>query len=298
MPPNYALRMPDFIVEETEANHCVEDFLRQRIPAAPSAYLKQLLKKGKVRRAGCAVQAADLLLAGDTIHLPASGRLRELLAAPIPCSQQLKILYESREILVIDKPAGLAMHSSQGHETDNLTERVVALLAERGTRLQVAPVHRLDLETSGPVLFGKGKQACGRLGQLFMRQEVEKCYQALVVGKTAGSGRLKSQLSAKGKEKQVRTDFLALVRNQHASLLELQLHTGRQHQIRRQLAELGHPLFGDKRYRGPCPPELPRLFLHCCRLAFIDPFSAAPITIEASLPDDLANFLPQVDIEI
>lgn len=298
MTTDYAWLMPELIVTESEANLSVEDFLRQRIPAAPQAYLKQLLKKGKVCGVGGALSGAARLRVGDSVRLPASSRLRELLEAPVSSSRRLTILYESREILVVDKPAGLAVHSSQGHEEDNLTERVAALLAERGIRLQVAPVHRLDLETSGPVLFGKGRQACGRLGQLFMRREVEKYYRALVAGKTPGSGRLESQLSAKGKEKAARTDYRALARNEQASLLELQLHTGRQHQIRRQLAEQGHPLFGDRRYRGPCPPELPRLFLHCSRLAFVDPFSAAAISIEAPLPDDLAAFLPLVDLEM
>lgn len=290
--------MPEFIVEESEASLCTEDFLRCRIPAAPAAYLKQLLKKGKVRGPGGVLSGKECLQIGDSILLPDSGRVRELMATPVSCTLPLTILYESREILIIDKPAGLAVHSSQGHEADNLTQRVTALLAERGLRVQVAPVHRLDLETSGPILFGKGKQACGRLGQVFMRQEVEKFYQALVVGKTPGSGRLESELSAKGKIKSARTDYRALARNDQASLLELQLHTGRQHQIRQQLTERGHPLFGDSRYRGPCPPELPRLFLHCCRLAFVDPFSDTPIDIQSPLPDDLAKFLPLVGITL
>ena len=284
------------IVEQSEANLSIEDFLRQRIPAAPESYLKQLLKKGKVNGPAGVLQRNDSLQAGECIQLPDSGRLLELLETVVVPSLPLTILYESREILIVDKPAGLAVHSSQGHETDNLTARVTALLAERKLRIQVAPVHRLDLETSGPLLFGKGKEACGRLGQVFMRQEVEKFYQALVVGKTPGSGRLESALTAKGKEKQARTDYRALARNDQASLLELQLHTGRQHQIRKQLTEKGHPLFGDKRYRGPCPPELPRLFLHCSRLAFVDPFSDTPISIDAPLPAELADFLPTVGL--
>ncbi len=267
-------------------------FLQRQIPAAPLSYLKLLLKKGKVRGAQGPLSADDLLQPGDVLQVPESGRLRELLAAPKSTTQQLQLLYESREILVVDKPAGLAVHASQGHETDNLTARVEALLRQRGLSFKVAPVHRLDLETSGPLLFGKGKQACARLGQLFMQQQVEKCYLALVAGRTPGSGLLHSQLTAKGKLKQARTGYRALQRNATASLLELQLQTGRQHQIRRQLAELGHPLFGDRRYRGPCPPQLPRMFLHCCRLSFVDPFSGAPVSVNSPLPEELQNFLP------
>ena len=296
--PAYSSIMPIFIVEKNDAELAVLDFLQRRIPAAPDAYIKQLLKKGKVCGAKGRLRGHELLAEGDSVQLPESGRLLELLEVAAAEIQPLTVLYESREVLVVDKPAGLAIHRSQGHEGDNLTERVATLLKERGLRFKVAPVHRLDLETSGPVLFGKGKDACGQLGTLFMRQEVEKSYLALVVGKTAGSGQLESTLSAKGKDKLARTDFRALVRTEQASLLELTLHTGRQHQIRRQLADQGHPLFGDKRYRGPCPAALPRLFLHCCRLAFIDPFSGAPIAIEAPLPEDLAGYLPQVGISL
>ncbi len=290
--------MPVFINEKNDVYLTLRELLQCRIPAAPPAYLKQLLKKGKVRGTQGCLTGDECLQVGDSIELPDSGRLLELLAVQDAELTPLQVLYESREILVVDKPAGLAIHGSQGHESDNLTARVEMLLADRGQKFKVAPVHRLDLETSGPVLFGKGKQACGRLGQLFMRREVEKYYQALVLGKTAGSGRLDSIVSAKGKEKQARTDFRAIVRNEQASLLEVQLHTGRQHQIRCQLADQGHPLFGDARYRGPCPAELPRLFLHCCRLAFTDPYSGAPIAIESPLPVELAEFLPQVGINL
>ena len=286
--------MTEFNVEQEEANLTVGEFLQRRIPAAPPAYLKQLLKKGKVRGPNGPLAASDRLQFAEPIRLPDSGRLQELLDISLSAPTGVTILYESREILVVDKPAGLAIHSSQGHETDNLTARIEQLLKERGSQFQIAPVHRLDLETSGPVLFSKGKQACGRLGQLFIRQEVDKSYLALVLGKTPGSGDLHSQLIAKGKRKDAHTSYRALQRNEQASLLELILHTGCQHQIRQQLAELGHPLFGDKRYHGPCPAELPRMFLHCNRLAFVDPFSAAPISIDSSLPDDLANFLPTI----
>lgn len=171
------------------------------------------------------------------------------------------------------------------------------MLEQRGEKFTVAPVHRLDLETSGPVMFGKGRQACGRFGQLFMKNEVEKYYLALVKGKPPGSGVLHSTLTAKGKEKEASSAFHALYRSDTVSLLEVHLFTGRQHQIRRQLAGLGHPIFGDRRYGGPCPDVLPRLFLHCSRLSFVDPYSNASMTIEAPLPNDLKQTLPTLGVE-
>jgi len=290
--------MPEFIVDQNDQPLSLEQFLQQRIPAAPAAYLKQLVKKGKVTGHRGPLAASATLQAGERIRLPDSARLLELLEAELAAPGPLEILYESREFLVVNKPAGVAIHAGEGHRQDNLAARASACLAARGLGFKVAPIHRLDLETSGPVLFGKGKKACGELGKLFMRHAVEKSYLALVCGRTAGSGRLESVLSAKGKEKAVRTDFRALARSDRASLLELQLHTGRQHQIRRQLAELGHPIFGDRRYRGPCPSDLSRLFLHCRRLRFDDPFTAVPIEIDSPLPQELAGFLLHIGIEL
>lgn len=289
--------MPEFIVNTSEDSLGLLDFLGTRIPAAPRAYLRQLLKRGQVCKSGSALTNDQRLTPGDCIQLPASQRLLELLDAKPKPSVTLTIVYESREILVVNKPAGLAVHSSRGHEQDNLTARVEALLRQRGAKFKVAPVHRLDLETSGPLLFGKGKLACGRLGQLFMQHQVAKDYLALVVGKTAACGRLESTLCAKGKQKLAHTDFRTLAANTQASLLELRLHTGRQHQIRRQLAEQGHPLFGDRRYRGCCPAGLARLFLHCSRLAFVDPFHATPITVTSPLPEDLKTFLARCALD-
>ena len=288
--------MPEFIVSEEDAGLTAENFLQKSIPAAPVGYLRQLFKKGKVKGDDDCVAASDSLAVGAKISVSASTRIQELMSAPQPSRPKIDILYESREILIVNKPAGLAIHTSKGHERDNLTSRVAEFLLLRGDSYQVAPVQRLDLETSGPVLFGKGKKSCSELGKLFMQGEVEKTYLALVNGKLIGRGDLQSDIPAKGKLKTARTSYQTLVSHDDASLLEIQLHTGRQHQIRRQLADAGHPLYGDKRYKGPCPRKLFRLFLHCRSLAFIDPFSHQKIEVNCPLPKDLNRFLPQIDI--
>lgn len=289
--------MPEFIVSEHADGMTVEEFLHQQIPAASRGYLRQLLKKGKVRCDAAVLNAADLVSTGTTISLPGSQRLQELLLAPEQPRVKLDILYESREILIVNKPAGLAIHNSQGHERDNLNARVATFLQQRGDKFRAAPVQRLDLETSGPVLFGKGKKSCSELGKLFMAGEVAKTYLALVSGKLQGRGELVSDIPAKGKTKVARTTYQAVISNEAASLLEIQLHTGRQHQIRRQLADAGHPLYGDRRYHGPTPRKLSRLFLHCRRLAFVDPFSREKIEVNCPLPKELVRFLPQVELE-
>ena len=287
--------MPEFIVSVEEAELTAKQFLQQHIPAAPAGYLQQLFKKGKVRIADKVIAADDCLTAGVKISLPNSSRIQELLFAPQDSRPELDILYESREILIVNKPAGLAIHKGKGHERDNLTDRVVAFLADRGDKFQIAPVQRLDLETSGPVLFGKGKKSCAELGKLFMQGEVTKVYLALVDGKLLGRGDLLSDIPAKGKLKTARTSYQTLVSNDTVSLLEIHLHTGRQHQIRRQLADAGHPLYGDRRYKGPCPRKLPRMFLHCRQLAFTDPFSQQRVEVDCPLPKELSRFFHSLE---
>jgi 23S rRNA-/tRNA-specific pseudouridylate synthase len=129
-----------------------------------------------------------------------------------------------------------------------------------------------------------------------MDDAVEKHYLALVAGEMSGATSLHGLVPAKGTLKSAHTDVRTLASNGTATLLDIRLHSGRQHQIRRQLAECGHPLFGDRRYGGPYPSELPRLFLHCHRLAFIDPCSGTAIDCEVPLPTDLSTFLERCGI--
>ncbi len=274
--------MHTFTVKEHEAGWPLLQFLQEQIPAAGRGYLRQLIKKGRISSAGQVCTEDILLTFGQQIQLRDSARLRELRAELSVSAAALNILYESAQMLVVDKPAGLAIHTGSGHEHDNLSARVQAYLQDKP--FQVAPIHRLDAGTSGPVLFGKGKKSCAALGALFMRHEVEKIYVALVQGSMQGSGVLAHELPAKGKLKPCFTSFITKKRCAKASLVELTLVTGRQHQIRRQLAATGHHIFGDSRYGGETLPGLSSPFLHCCSIAFNDPFSGAPLKFESPLP--------------
>ena len=280
--------MIEWTVTEPDSSSALS-FLEQKIPAAPRSYLRQLLRKGKVGCNHAQLTEGSNLQPGDRVTLAESFRLRELLATP----PQLDILYETRELLIVNKPVGLAIHRSKGHEEDNLHARLESLMKTRKASFSVAPVHRLDLETSGPVLFAKGRQAASRLGQLFMAGQAGKHYLALVAGEVNGSGLLSTPVSAKGKLKEAATEFRSIASEGGLSLLELELHSGRTHQIRQQLAAAGHPLAGDQRYHGPMLAGLTRMFLHCCRLTLPDPFGGPTIAIDCPLPADLAEFLRQ-----
>lgn len=287
--------MPELIVTTTEAGLSVETFLQQRIPSAPLAYLRKLLKDGKIRRTSDVIVADTLLAAGEHIMLPDSRRLADLLEQSERIS--IAILCETDHLLIVDKPAGLATHAGQGHQQDNLTARVAGLLKHRGQTFMAAPIQRLDLETSGPVLFGKGKKSCSLLGQMMMTEKVEKTYLALVSGHTDDNGILVSEIPAKGKTKTAETAYQTVERSADATLLRIELRTGRQHQIRLQFSKNGHPLFGDRRYNGPCPEKLHRLFLHCTGLSFVDPFTEQPLTVSSPLPTELSEFLDNMGFQ-
>ncbi len=281
-----------WIISEREAGLTPLQILRRRLPTAPTGYLRQLLRSGKIRDAAGVLAENAVLQTGDSLFLPASRKLEELLAQ-LPAEPV--ILREAAHWLAAYKPAGLAVHRGLGHESANLRDQLQQWLKTRGEPYSVAPVHRLDLETSGPVLFGKGRRATSVLGRLFMTGTVEKIYLGLVSGDPGEQGMLLSPVPAKGKVKESATAFRRLGRVGGFSLLELRLGSGRTHQIRRQLADAGHPLAGDLRYGGPCLTGLSRSFLHCRRLAFTDPFAGTDIGLDSPLPPELKQVLHGLD---
>ncbi len=195
-----------------------------------------------------------------------------------------EILYEDTECLVINKPAGLAVHNAQGHD-DNLKSRLQGFLHLRREMFQVAPVHRLDAGTSGAILFGKGKKATSQLGQELMAGGMSKRYLALVQGVVVEAGELTAPVLAKGSMKSALTRFRPIDNNGRTTLLELELVTGRRHQIRKQLSEAGWPIIGDSRYYRRSIVAAKRLLLHCHFLACRNPISARMIEIDSPAED-------------
>ena len=252
-------------VSDFENGQLLIDALQLRVPAAPRAFLHQTIRKGRLRCRGAAL-AADLpVSSGMCLTVHASARFEELAGLSGVPPQDL--LYEDQHALVVYKPAGLAMHLTPGHD-DNLADRVARFVALRHVPYRVAPVHRLDIGTSGPVLFGKGRWAAGQYGRLLMDRQLSKHYLALVAGSVPSQGRLTSPIAEGELLKPALTCYRCLAAAGPYSLLDLDLVTGRQHQARRQLADAGWPIVGDRRYGGPPWPGLDHPFLHCHRLRF------------------------------
>lgn len=280
--------MTQWQINLREENLLLHEALALRVPTAPTAFLRQICKKQRVTVDDDIAEASRLTRVGEKIAVKNSKRWLECIEK-LPVKPE-QILYEDSESIVLNKPASLAIHRAVGHE-DNLLHRVQDFLSLRKENFQVSPIHRLDIGTSGAVLFGKGRAAISKLGQMLIAGQFSKSYLAVVSGKLIESGVLDSEVPAKGKIKEALTRYMPLASTENYTLLELQLVTGRHHQIRHQLAVSGHPIIGDLRYRGELINELERPFLHCYQLSFPRSNDERAITVKAPLPKGLTQLL-------
>jgi 23S rRNA pseudouridine1911/1915/1917 synthase len=267
------------------------------------SYVQRLITEGRLTSGGAAIKANALLRAGDELELDVPAVQPLELEADEAIS--LTIVYEDDDLLIIDKPAGLVVHPAPGHASGTL---VNALLARRGSFGGIAGVarpgivHRLDRDTSGLIMVARNDVAQAHLMAQLKARRVKKTYLALVAGSVgAAVGRVEAPI---GRDPRHRTRMAVVpdgrpsvtgyrVRERFEgwTLLELDLVTGRTHQIRVHLAAIGHPVAGDPTYatgrarRGP--DGLERLFLHAWRLELMAPAGDRLIRAEAPLPEDL-----------
>ena len=285
----------------------VDNFLHREMPGVPRSRVYRLLRRGEVRVNGGRVRADYRLEAGDEVRIPPV-RLRAEGALP-PADRAAAILehvlYEDKRLLVVDKPAGVAVHGGSG-----ISHGVIELLrAARPDLRDLSLAHRLDRETSGCLVIAKKRSALRALHEKFRQGVVEKNYLALVAGDWQLGERLIDKpllvthrkggerhviVSAEGKPAQTRVRLSR--RYDRYSLVQCSPLTGRTHQIRVHLQDAGFPIAGDERYgdedvnRRLQALGLPRLFLHAQSIAFPDEHGNE-LHFTAPLPDDLDRFL-------
>ena len=277
-----------------EAGQLLPEAIILRVPSAPLGYVRQLCKKQRVLLGDRHGEANHRVQHQDRIAIKPSARWLEFLQlSPV---QPAEILYEDTECLVINKPCGLAVHNARGHD-DDLRSRLEDFLVLRGESFRVAPIHRLDASTSGAVLFGKGKKTAGQLGQILMAGNITKRYLAVVEGLVGEHGELTTPVQAKGRIQPALTRFRRLDDNGRASLVELELITGRRHQIRQQLAAAGWPIIGDQRYHHRSAAAGKRLLLHSCFLAFAHPISGRMVEIDCPPPDSFTREMARLGLD-
>lgn len=219
------------------------------------------------------------------------GQLIEIMANDDPPPRiftlDIPIIYEDEYLAVVNKPSGIPVSGNQFRTIQQALPGVLRPSAIPDSLRIPRPVHRLDAATSGLLLIAKTSTAAVRLGQLFERREVEKSYQAIVIGKVLGGGRFREKIH--GLDAETGYESLEIVpsrRNGHLSLLQLHPLTGRTHQLRIHLSEAGHPIMGDKIYGTPGNVYLGKgLFLCATGLTFAHPFSLENMNIEIDPPN-------------
>jgi len=281
-------------------------FIASCLPEFSRSRLQGLIKGGNVKVNGTWVtKPGHTLGMGEQIEVrippPAPGGL---IAESIP----LDILFENEDLLVVNKPAGMVVHPSPGHDAGTLVHAVlghVPGLEGIGGEIRPGVVHRLDKDTSGLILLAKNERAHRWLQDQFRLRKVEKTYLALVDGAPpTPSGRVEASLGRDpahrkrmailppGKGREAASEYRTLERYKAHTLLEVHPLTGRTHQIRLHLAFLGCPVVGDRVYGKKKPTvEISRQFLHAQKLKIILPGEQAPILFLAALPSELVNVL-------
>ena len=277
------------------------------LPELSRSRVQALLEAGRVQVDGKQGRASLRLKGGETLDVTIPPPEP---AVPEPEDIPLTLLHQDRDLLVLDKPAGLVVHPAAGHARGTLVNALlhhVSGLSGVGGVLRPGIVHRLDKETSGCLVVAKNDAALQALQRAFQARSVEKTYLALMHGQPADTGKLETlhgrhprdrkRFTGRAKAgKPAVTTWRVRTRLHGAALLEVGLETGRTHQIRVHLSELGHPLLGDALYGGTRKGDarvkavqqlLGRQALHAWRLAFAHPRTGKPIRAEAPIPADL-----------
>lgn len=264
---------------------------------------------------GRVARAAQRVRGGEQIELTIPAPIP---AEPLPQELPLRVLYEDRDLLVLDKAAGMVVHPGAGHEDGTLVNALlhhVTDLGGVGGTLRPGIVHRLDKDTSGCLVVAKHERSLLALQTAFKSRTIDKRYLALVHGNPPQTARIETlygrhpvhrqRFSGRVKEgKSALTEFTVQERFAAAALVEVLLHTGRTHQIRVHLSEAGHPLLCDELYgakgkaRTPEVAEaealLGRQALHAWKLSFPHPVTEKPLTFEAPLPPDFTAALTRL----
>ena len=299
-------------LEITEANseQRLDNFLISYLKGVPKTRIYRMVRKGEVRVNKGRADVSYKLALGDIVRIPpvrVAEKPADIIVQPsLRFSLENQIIYEDDGFIVLNKPAGFAVHGGSGVNSGIIE----ALRQIRPQQKFLELVHRLDKETSGCLLIAKKRSVLKALHELFRGDGVRKTYLALLSGQFKHKKQLVDVPLLKniqhGGERMVvvsqagksaETVFTRLKQFQEATLVHAAPKTGRTHQIRVHAAWLGHPIIADDRYGEDTVNKAfkkrgyKRLFLHAEQLQFAHPVTGAPLSFTAPLPDDLETLL-------
>jgi 23S rRNA pseudouridine1911/1915/1917 synthase len=312
----------ELLVFDTDAGTRLDRFVAAHCTELSRARVQELIDGGLVLVNGKAAKSSQKLRGGELIIVRAHPRgAPRAEAESIP----LDVLYEDDDVIAINKVAGMTVHAGAGNVSGTLVNALLGrgqALSKGGDPLRPGIVHRLDKETSGVILVAKNDAAHAKLGEAFRNRAIKKTYIALVQGTLPEkSGRIelaigrdpihRTRMAAQGKSwhgasianpRKARTDWKVLAKIGNTTLVEVQLHTGRTHQIRVHFSALKHPVVGDTLYGAASElrvskitlPRLGRNFLHAAKLGFAQPRTGAWIEVRAALPAELQEYLKKL----
>jgi 23S rRNA pseudouridine955/2504/2580 synthase len=297
-------------VDDSVAGQRIDNYLLRVCKGVPKSHVYRILRSGEVRVNGGRIGPTYRLAEGDEIRIPPLRTAQPAAGIAAPLGKPLPVVYEDDALIVIDKPSGKAVHGGSGVSYGVIEQ----LRRQRPDARMLELAHRIDRETSGLLIVAKKRSALAALHDMMRAGRVEKRYWALVSGRWANplqhikeplfkfltpDGERRVRVSSEGKASH---SVVRLLRRwSRFSLLEVELMTGRTHQIRVHLAHLGFPLCGDDKYgdfvlnKALDAEGLKRMFLHAAQLSFTHPLTGEPIALQAELPAELQSFLDRLD---
>src|SRR6202521_3170050 len=326
-PPCYNLSVPsrsqpkihELLALSTDAGTRLDRFVAAHCPDLSRSRVQELIDGGLVLVNGKPMKSSQKLHGGEIITVSAHPRPAIVAAAE---SIPLDVLYEDDDVIAINKAAGMTVHAGAGNVSGTLVNALLGRgqsLSQADDPLRPGIVHRLDKETSGVILVAKNDAAHAKLGEAFRPRAIKKTYIALVQGQlNEKSGRIelaigrdpihRTRMTTQRKSwrgasvsnpREARTDWRALAELDNTTLVEVQIHTGRTHQIRVHFSALKHPVVGDTLYGAARElrvgkldlPPLRRSFLHAAKLGFAQPRTGEWIEVRAALAVELHDFL-------
>lgn len=301
------------IIDEGHDGQRIDNFLLTTLKGVPKSRIYRILRKGEVRVNKKRIKPTYRLKVDDVVRIPPvrMAEESELPSAPQPLLERLEqsVLYEDKQLLILNKPSGMAVHGGSG-----VNLGVIEMLRQlRPDEPFLELVHRLDRDTSGCLMIAKKRSMLRSLHEMLREGGIDKCYCALLRGAWQGaekrveaplqkntlrSGERMVRVHADGKSSL--TTFYPLTRFANATFAHVELGTGRTHQIRVHAQHIKKPIAGDEKYGDPQFNQkmrdvgLKRLFLHAEELRFIHPVTEVTLAVQAPLGDELKSILEKM----